>query len=555
MNESKNFILAVVLMCGVLVGWQYFTPEQPTPATKQADSQPVAHHQDAAVSSANIPVAAQNLPAEIIDFESSELSGQISLRGIKIADIKLRKYKESINKDSGPVVLFKESGQESYYAEAGWASIDKHIKLPDENTVWSTNSKKLSPSSPLILTWDNGQGLVFKRTIEIDGKNLITVKQDVLNNGSQSLKISAYVLIRRVGLPEGAGRFAMIHEGGVGYFGGKLHEVSYDKMAKEALSHHGFDGGWAGITDKYWLSAIIPTSTSTIKFREISGYGKPTYQVDTLTDISDLAPGGVVSSTSHIFLGAKDLDVLDGYEQKLGIKHFDLAIDFGWFYFITRPLFLLLDWLSDNIANMGLIIIIMTLLFKLAFFPLANKSYRSMNKMREIGPKLKSIQQFYANDRARLSQETMNLYKKEKVNPLGGCLPQLIQFPILFALYKVFSISIDIRHCRFLWIGDLSEADPTSVLTLFGLIPITLPDFLCVGVLPILMGLTMLIQQKMGPAPADPTQAKMFLIMPIVFTFMMAQFPAGVILYWTLSNILSIVQQWAIGKLSKTSKS
>jgi YidC/Oxa1 family membrane protein insertase len=545
-------------MCGVLAGWQYLMPEQSAHTTKQTGNQQIAHQKDAAAPLANfsvgMPAAVQDLPAEMVDFESSELSGKISLKGIKIADAKLKKHKETISKDSGPVVLLKDSGQESYYAEAGWASIDKHIKLPDENTIWSTGNKKLSPSSPLILTWDNGQGLVFKRTIEIDGKNLITVKQDVLNNGSQSLKISAYVLIRRVGLPEGAGRFAMIHEGGVGYFGGKLHEVAYDKMAKEALSYHGFDGGWAGITDKYWLSAIVSTSTSTIKFREISGYGKPTYQVDTLTDISDLAPGGVVSSTSHIFLGAKDLDVLDGYEQKLGVKHFDLAIDFGWFYFITRPLFLLLNWLGNNIANMGLIIIIMTLLFKLIFFPLANKSYRSMNKMREIGPKLKSIQQLYANDRARLSQETMNLYKKEKVNPLGGCLPQLIQFPILFALYKVFSISIDMRHCRFLWIGDLSEADPTSVLTLFGLIPITLPDFLCVGALPILMGLTMLIQQKMGPAPADPTQAKMFLIMPVVFTFMMAQFPAGVILYWTLSNVLSIIQQWAIGKLSKTSK-
>jgi YidC/Oxa1 family membrane protein insertase len=549
-DNNKNFILAMLLMFGVLIGWQYLTPQPKTPQKTNSGSITAEVVKTPSADVVMNVVTKPELPAETIEIESSELLGKISSRGIKLSDIKLKNHKETTDENSKPVVLFKES----YYAEIGWASIDKHIKLPDENTVWTASCKKLSSSSPLILTWNNGQGLVFKRTIETDGKNLLTVKQDVLNNGSQNIKINAYALIRRVGIPEGSGKFAMIHEGGIGYFGDKLHEVAYDKIAKEGLNYHGFDGGWAGVTDKYWLSAIIPTSTSTIKFREISGYSKSTYQVDTLTDISDLVPGGVVSSTAHIFLGAKDLNVLDGYEQKLGIKHFDLAIDFGWFYFITRPLFLLMNWLSNNIPNMGFVIIIMTLLFKVMFFPLANRSYKSMNRMRELGPKIKSLQQLYANDRVKLSQETMNLYKKEKVNPLGGCLPQLIQFPVLFALYKIFSISIDIRHCRFLWIKDLSEADPTSVFTLFGLIPVTLPDFLCMGILPIIMGLTMFIQQKMGPAPADPAQAKMFLIMPIVFTFMMAQFPAGIILYWTLSNILSIIQQWAIGRLSKTSR-
>ncbi len=556
MTENKNFFVAMILMFAVLIGWQYLFPSQ-NEQTKHVASSSNEGTNGNVIENTELlsPEKSPILPAETISFETSEIKGKISLRGIKISEVTLKNHKESTDSASEPVSLLQEKDGQNYFAEIGWVSVDKHLNLPNENTLWLSQKKELSKSSPLILTWDNGQGLTFKRIIEIDEKNLITLRQEIVNNSKHTATLSAYALIRRTGRPEESGKFGMIHEGAVGYLGGKLQEVPYEKIAKESVSYHGLDGSWAGITDKYWLCALIPTSVSTVKFRELSGYKKPTYQVDCLSDIINVAPNTTVGESFNLFLGAKNIDVLDSYESKLSIKHFDLAIDFGWFYFITRPIFLVLNWLNNLLSNMGFSIIVMTLMFKLAFFPLANKSYHSMNRMRELSPKIQSLQKLYANDKAKLSQETMNLYKKEKVNPMGGCLPQLIQFPILFALYKVFSISIDMRHSSFLWLKDLSNADPTSVLTLFGLIPISLPEFLCIGILPLIMGLTMLIQQKMAPTPGDPAQAKMFLIMPVVFTFMMAQFPSGVILYWTLSNVLSIIQQWAIGRMSKQQKS
>ena len=402
--------------------------------------------------------------------------------------------------------------------------------------------------SLVILTWDNGAGLVFKRTIAVDANYMFTITQEIINKSPKAETFASYGLISRWGTPETTD-FYILHEGLLGVFDDTLDEIDYDDIQSDKVVQKKSTGGWIGITDKYWLAALVPNQKDPINARFL--YNKinksDTYQVDFVGPAQTVAPGARIQTESQLFAGAKQVRLLDAYEQQFGVKRFDLAIDFGWFYFLTKPIFYALLWLSDRVINLGLAILILTIGIKIAFFPLANKSYVSMSKMKKLQPKMVQIRERVGDDKMRMQQEMMELYKKEKVNPASGCLPILVQIPVFFALYKVLFVTIEMRHAPFYgWIDDLSAKDPTNLFTLFGLIPWAPPDFLSIGIWPIIMGVTMFLQQKLNPQPADPVQAKIFMFLPLFFTFLLSTFPAGLVIYWAWNNLLSILQQWVI---------
>ncbi len=404
------------------------------------------------------------------------------------------------------------------------------------------------------MSWDNGNGLIFLRTIFINDDYLIKIKDTIRSSLNKSISLNPYGLVRRTGTPSTQGMW-ILHEGLLGVFDTTLKEWTYSNLQddnKEGFNHNSEEpGGWAGITDKYWLAAIMPEQSEKVNFsmRALSG-GEDRYQADFLGSAVTVPPGGEVQWSGYLFAGAKNVDLLDKYEEELGVTHFDLAIDFGWFYFLTKPFFYAITYLNSLLGNFGLAIIAFTIIVRLVLFPLANKSYRSMGKMRELAPKIQVLRENAGDDRAKMNQEMMALYKKEKVNPAAGCLPILLQIPVFFALYKVLYVSIEMRHAPFYgWILDLSAIDPTSIFNLFGLLPYSvdfLPAFLSIGLWPVLMGITMHLQMRLNPPPPDPIQAKIFQYMPIFFTFLLATFPAGLVIYWTWNNLLSIVQQWWI---------
>jgi YidC/Oxa1 family membrane protein insertase len=464
-----------------------------------------------------------------------------------------------------------------FFVDFGWiidpASPAK-IELPTADTLWTSDSNELTVGKPVNLSWTNGTGQTFRTTITVDDEYLFTINQTVENGGSEAVKVLPYGRVRRVGTPQTAG-FYILHEGPLGVFNGVLEEVDYSDLvedSRETLARTGqarrtaqtFEstGGWLGITDKYWLAALVPDQKSVIKAtinhsapkdvlqinEDYMMSGPHKFQTDYLAEAVEIAPGASATTDTHAYIGAKRLSLLDGYEETLGVESFDLAIDFGWFYFLTKPIFLALVWLYHLVGNYGVAILVLTVGIKLVFFPLANKSYVSMSKMKKLQPKMVELRERYGEDRQRLNQEMMALYKNEKVNPMSGCLPILIQIPVFFALYKVLYVSIEMRQAPFFgWIEDLSAPDPTTLFNLFGLIPWTPPSWLpLIGVWPLLMGLTMYLQQKLNPAPADPVQAKVFMFLPILFTVMLAGFPAGLVIYWAWNNGLSILQQWVI---------
>ena len=571
--ETRNLVAAISLSMAVLIGYQLLFVEpkkdiaQNENIVKESNDSsniPIPQNFDnGIVASDNTEPKSSNKPVPRISMISKEVSGSISLRGARIDDITLTQYKETLEPESELIkLLLKSNGDSPYFIEFGWSSPDG-IKVPNGKSLWKSSSNILSPDKNITLKWDNGENITFYQDISVDDSFMITVNQRVENNSNNSVTLYPYGLIRRAGEPKTID-FFVLHEGPLGVFDGTLSEKSYGDLTEAGKKGINIKpnetGGWIGLTDKYWLTALLPDQNEKYNFtyRKLNSNGGQ-YQTDFLGKAVTIPSNSKGEFLSRTFAGAKRLALFDDYEERFNIKHFDLAIDFGWFYFLTKPFFYALSWANDYLGNFGLAILAITVIVKLLFFPLANKSYKSMAKMRILTPQIQKLRERVGDDRQKLNQEMMNLYKKEKVNPAAGCLPILVQIPVFFALYKVLFVSIEMRQTPFFgWIEDLSVQDPTSIFNLFGLLPYStsiLPDFLNIGIWPLLMGVTMFLQQRLNPTPPDPIQAKIFAWMPVAFTFLLATFPAGLVIYWTWNNLLSICQQWVImNKMNKESK-
>ena len=582
-EDTRNLFLAIAMSVLVMAGWQYFfagplsqrqhqaqtqsqsQPNVTTPSTEQpaasAEQQPggvvapVGAVAPGAVAAETVEDALKASPRVVIDTPS--LGGSIALKGGKLDDLVLKDYRETISKDSPLIRLFSPSGApDAYWAQTGFVGAAGALKTPTLDTVWTADSKTLTPSQPATLTWDNGDGLLFKRSIAVDDKYMFTITDSVTNSSGAAVTLRPYGLVLRHGMPKVAG-YSVLHEGFEGVIGGQEHAPTYasiDKATGKAEAYKG-DGGWLGFTDKYWASAVIPEQTAPIETRySASGTSQPEdYQADFVGAEKTVAPGETSQNTTRIFAGAKEVSTIYDYQAKYGIEKFNLMIDWGWFYFITQPMYWLIDTIYKFVGNFGVAILIVTVLVKLVFFPLANRSYNSMAKMKKIQPQIAALKDLYPDDKVKQQQEQMQLFKREGVNPVAGCLPMVIQIPVFFALYKVIFITIEMRHAPFFgWIKDLSAPDPTNVFTLFGLVPwdpTVLPvfgHFLHLGIWPLIMGVSMFFQMKMNPEPTDPVQKSMFAWMPVIFTFMLGAFPAGLVIYWTWNNTLTILQQYYI---------
>jgi len=581
-ENNRNFLMAIVLSVVILLVWQYYfaTPRnQEQQARQQTQSQtqqqpggsgPSLPEPDAKTGTAlqpsagtpGLPAPSGSAPRDAvlaatprIKIMTPSLRGSMALKGLRIDDLTLTKFRETTDPASPNVTLLSPEGARgAYYAQYGWRAIGSTpVKVPDQNTVWSVaEGSELKPGSPVTFTWDNGEGITFKRTITVDENYMFTVRQEVENRSGAPVSLVPYALVRRHETPK-VRSFYILHEGLVGVLGEHgLQEIDYkDALEDKVTTFRNTIGGWLGITDKYWASVIIPNQKAPYKASFTGGFAgsKEYYQTDYLLDAMTVPAGGSVSVEGLLFAGAKETQLIDAYEERFGIDRFDLLIDWGWFYFLTKPLFFALDFFYRLVGNFGVSILIVTVLIKLALFPLANKSYVSMSKMKKLQPEMTRIKERYADDRTRQQQALMELYKKEKVNPASGCLPILVQIPVFFALYKVLFVTIEMRHAPFFgWIKDLSAPDPTTIFNLFGLIPWDPPAFLMIGVWPLIMGITMAIQMRLNPAPPDPIQAKVFAWMPVIFTFLLAPFPAGLVIYWAWNNFLSILQQVFIMK-------
>ncbi|MDG2320051.1 MAG: membrane protein insertase YidC [Rhodospirillaceae bacterium] len=562
MTDQRNMFLAIVISMAILFGWDFFFAPDPPPQTGSNEVQQELATPDAPLPSApgliapatptpaDRSTAITGLPRATI--ETPSVHGTIPLVGLRFDDLTLAGYHETQDTDSAEIVLLSPAGAPSpYYAELGWLSADASLPLPDAETTWSTGLGKaiLTPDRPLVLTWDNSAGLTFRRTVTIDQDYMFTVYDEVENNTDETVSLFPYGLIARIGTPEVLG-FFILHEGPLGVFDETLKEVDYDDLIENSLETVTSSGGWIGFTDKYWLAALAHEQDKGVEaaFRHSVSGGRDRFQTDFRTDKPlTVAPRETAGAKTYLFAGAKQVELLDGYTESLGISRFDLSIDFGWFYFLTKPFFYALIWLAGVLGNFGLAILGLTIGLRLLLFPLANKQFRAMTKLKKLQPEMKKLQERYADDRTRMNQELMELYKREKANPAAGCLPILVQIPIFFALYKVLFVTIEMRQEPFYgWIGDLSAPDPTSIFNLFGLLPYDVPTFMMIGAWPIIMGVTMWLQQKLNPAPADPMQAKIMSFLPIIFTFLLATFPAGLVIYWAWSNALGILQQWVI---------
>jgi YidC/Oxa1 family membrane protein insertase len=586
-DNSRNTIIAVILSGLVLIAWQYFynVPQmEKQRAAQQAQSElaksapkPAPATTPSTPPQAEPSAPAASTPAVVgrdtaiaagprIKIDTPRLIGSLSLKGARIDDLSLVQYRETVDPQSPAIVLYSPSGTaHPYYAEFGWVgAAGSTVRLPDQNTVWQQESGgTLTPTTPVVLKYDNGEGLTFRRTISVDDRYLFTIKDEVSNVGNAPVTLYPFALISRHGTPQVSGYY-ILHEGLIGYLGDYgLQEYTYKKIDEEKQVNFKVINGWLGITDKYWASALLPDIHAQLQARYSSNLNLVnnirTYQTDYLQDPQTIAIGGTGSISTRLFAGAKEASVVGvnfpvwgfaGYNKDLSLNHFDLLIDWGWFYFITKPMFLALDFFYRVVGNFGISILLVTVIVKLLFFPLANKSYASMAKMKSVQPQLQALKERYPDDRVKQQQEMMEIYKKEKINPIAGCLPVALQIPVFFSLYKVLFITIEMRHAPFYgWIKDLSAPDPTNIFNLFGLLsfdPTQVPMFghyLALGIWPIVMGITMWFQMKLNPAPPDPTQKMLFDWMPLIFTFMLAGFPAGLVIYWAWNNLLSVLQQ------------
>ncbi len=571
MDQSRLF-LAIAISIAILIGFQMLLPHPPpahhpapahqvTATAQPTESAPGATSPTASTPSARPATVQPARKAPQLAILAPAVKGSIDLDGARLDQVVLRDYRETVNKNSPNVaVLGAVGGSRPYYVQFGWsAASGESIKLPGDDTLWKASPGPISPGHPVTLSWDNGTGQVFRLVIDVDDHYMFHVQQEVVNHSATPITLYPWSRIRRGYTPHIEGGSYLIHEGPLGVLNGTLHQFSYESTRNRAEKHDGVsfhsegDGGWAGITDKYWLVALIPDqhAKAIVNIRYLLQNGQNTYQVDFISAAPEVvAPGGSAATVRHVFVGAKVLDLLGAYQHDLGIPYFEKAVDFGILYIITRPTFYALDWLNALLGNFGLAIMAFTVCLRAVFFPLANKSYKSMSRMRLLQPKMKVIKEQFKDDSQRQQKEMMALYKTEGVNPAAGCLPMLVQVPVFWALYKVLFVTIEMRHAPFFgWIRDLSAQDPTNVFNLFGLIPFDptmISPMLDIGAWPLIMGVTMFLQQRLNPAPPDPMQAKIFLLMPVVFTVMLAHFPVGLVIYYSWNNLLSVSQQWLI---------
>ncbi|UFN50528.1 membrane protein insertase YidC [Roseomonas sp. OT10] len=571
--DNKRLLIAIAISIAILLGFDLLkrpAVEQQRQEQRQAQQAPTVPLPPGVGSPAPIPGNAEpNRPAaEQLAIETPRLSGHVNLRGARLDDLVLKDYRETVARDSPLVRMFAPRGEPSpYFAQWGWTAADGRTRVPDGETDWTLQGAgPLEVDRPLTLRWDNGQGQVFEIVLAVDRNFMFTAEQRVINNGAEPVQVLPWTRIRREYTPHIEG-FYILHEGFVGVLDGRLQEMKYSAVKEEGARNQGVGlsmesgDGWAGITDKYWLAAIAPVNQAgapgadpsqrvRATFRHVPEGGQDRWQVDVSAPAPlTAAPGATAGFATRVFGGAKEVRTLDHYRDNLHIRDFDKAIDFGWFYFLTKPFFYALDWLYHLSGNFGVAILLFTVALKAAFFPLANKAYKSMARMKALAPKMQEIKERTKDDPAKAQQEMMALYKSEKVNPASGCLPILIQIPVFFALYKVLFVTIEMRHAPFFgWIRDLSAPDPTNLFTLFGLIPWDPPHMLHMPAWAIIMGITMYVQYKLNPTPPDPIQAKLFAFMPLIFTFMLASFPAGLVIYWSWNNLLSVSQQYYISR-------
>nr|WP_321985406.1 membrane protein insertase YidC [uncultured Lichenicoccus sp.] len=590
--DNNRLILAVALSIAILVGFEFILPTQnraalhhqaaqTTQATPAGDAP--APQIDTA-SAGNQPVS---IPAPLsgqvsdqrVPIDAPRVKGSIDLTGARLDDVVLRDYRETIRANSPQVrVLEPRSAPQPNLVQVGWsAGPDSPLRLPDSQTRWTTDGHSLTPTSPLTLTWNNGAGLTFHVVFTVDRDFMFGVEQSVQNATGQPVSLYPWSRVSRGYTPLVTGGY-LVHEGPIAVVDGRLEEMSYKSVQSNAASGNGVGwsapqpgpvagaqplgaqspGAWAGITDKYWLTAIIPgaAAAGTATYRYVPNSGAGTYQIDFLASSPTVvAPGATASSTSHVFAGAKEVHLLEGYQASLHIADFWKAVDFGWFAFLTKPIFYVLDWLNTVLGNFGLALLAFTLIVKTLFFPLATKSFRSMSKMKLLAPKMTAVRERYKDDPMAMNKEMMALYKTEGVNPASGCLPMLVQIPVFWCLYKDLYVTIEMRHAPFFgWIRDLSAPDPTNLFNGFGLVPFdptALSPMLHLGVWPLVLGVTMFMQQRMNPPPPDPTQARLFQIMPLIFTFVLARQPAGLVIYYCWNNTLTVAQQWLIMRSTK----
>jgi len=553
--DTKNVIAAISLSAAVIILYSLFF--QPDPATIKknlAEQNKIEQSSDAPSLDQNesiVEISREEALAESnrVEFENDSVIGSISLKGAAIDDLTFKEYRVSLDSNELVKLLAPRNIQDGYLVESGFVTNDKNIDIPDSDSEWSLISgNKLTDQSPIKLQWTNSQGIIFEKEISLDDKFLFTIKQKVINQTNKKYDFYSYGQIIRNKTPQ-ISNFYILHEGLIADLDGELIEEDYDNIQEAKFSKNA-QNGWLGIGDKYWITSLIPTQGK--EFKTTFDYKKKYRANFVSTEPLELIENGTIEDELKVIIAAKRVNIIDGYAESLNINKFDLVIDWGFLYFITKPLFHGIDYFFHLLGNYGLAIIAITICIRLAFFPLANFSFRSMAKMKALQPEMARLKELHKDDKMKLQQEMMSLYKKEKVNPMSGCLPIMVQIPVFFALYKVLFVTIEMRQMPFYgWIKDLSERDPTSLFNLFGLLPYDVPSFLMIGAWPIAMGVTMFIQQKLNPAPTDPIQAKIFMFFPLFLTVILAPFPAGLVIYWTVNNVLTMAQQIFIMKRTK----
>ena len=555
--DNKNVFVAIALSMSVLLFWAAFF-EQPRPVEDKIPKKQVENNVENVITpNINETFKADAISREDsiveskrIKIENDSIIGSLNLVGGLIDDVSFKKHKKDLKENKSVEFLNPSNTRDGFYVETGWTSIKNKVKVPTKKSEWKFKGNNvLESNKPVVLEWNNGEGIIFEKKIDLDDKYLFKITQTVKNNTNNIIELYPYAQITRNKVPDDIQNFYISHEGFIGVFDGELKEDDYDDVEEKKIVREANEG-WLGITDKYWMTAIVPKKGENFKttflykdsFKANYILNKPTF----------IKPSDNGINNVSLFVAAKEVETIDAYAADQNIDKFDLVIDWGWFYFFTKPLFFIIDYLFKYSGNFGIAIVIITIGIRLIFFPLANYSFRSMAKMKAVQPEMTRLKELHKDDKVKLQQEMMSLYRKEKINPASGCLPILIQIPFFFAIYKMLFISLEMRHQPFFgWIKDLSDKDPTSIFNLFGLIPWDPPSFLIIGIWPILMGVSMWVQQKLNPAPADPIQAKIFAFFPIFLTIILASFPSGLVVYWTVNNILTIAQQWVIMKQTK----
>jgi len=551
--DSKNVIAAIALSSAVIVLYSlFFIPEQSNTKQNLAEKNKIEQNTDTPSLEKKetlIQISREDALKETkrIQFENQSIVGSISLKGAAIDDLTFKNYKVSLESDEKVTLLGPRNTEDGYLIESGFVTTDKNIDIPNSNTTWSlVGNNKLTETSPIKLSWSNDQGITFEKEISLDDKFLFSIKQRVINSTNKKYDFYSYGQIIRNKIPEGLSNFYILHEGPIATLDDELIEEDYDDIQEQKFTRTS-QKGWLGVGDKYYVASLIPPKNE--EFKTTFDYKNKFRANFITTNPQELKNNSSIENNLKVIVAAKRVDVIDGYADSLKIDKFDLVIDWGFLYFITKPLFFGIDYFFKLLGNYGLAIIAITICIRLTFFPLANFSFRSMAKMKALQPEMVRLKELHKDDKMKLQQEMMSLYKKEKVNPMSGCLPILVQIPVFFALYKVLFVTIEMRQMPFYgWIHDLSEKDPTSLFNLFGLLPYDVPSFLVIGAWPIAMGVSMWIQQKLNPAPTDAMQAKIFMFFPLFLTVILAPFPSGLVIYWTVNNILTMAQQVFIMK-------